>query len=453
MRAATRRTQKYKDKVGGQVLPGQKERFGSKIGKQVEIEEIVKANAELLGISLLELPYYIIFGKECQRVKDTHSAELCGDEVCILENKWTERGLTRTTLASIEGLLDVPGCPVAPPCPEDWCDEDWTRRKQLTIDNTNVDAILNNFPVLVSITDTGLRDYAKADGSDILFCDEGFEKYDREIVYWNKPTGQLICWVRIPQVLNTQPTNFWMYYGNAAGAETNSTATWNANFCMVQHMHQASALLLDDSTANGNDVTVENGNPTYQQGGKIYRSVDFDGTLDEVDVPHDASLNFTGMGANFSVSIWTYPTASTGPGAALIKGTGDATAWRLLAWAAGAGITMTGKIMGAECEGTGEIPLNTWTLITMTYDGNNARIYANDVLKVTTPIGAKNPDTVSSLDIGACHYEANLEYTGRIEEVRTEKGERPIAWIKACYHNQNAPGTFVTVGSEETCGI
>jgi hypothetical protein len=66
-------------------------------------------------------------------------------------------------------------------------------------------ADLSNFPVLISITDTDLRDKARSDGNDIVFrWDDGTCAtgpcigLDHEIEKWNSSTGELIAWVRIP---------------------------------------------------------------------------------------------------------------------------------------------------------------------------------------------------------------------------------------------------------------
>jgi hypothetical protein len=49
--------------------------------------------------------------------------------------------------------------------------EGWQYRKKITIDHNKVDGNLENFPVLVSITDVDLRDKVQDDGDDILFMD------------------------------------------------------------------------------------------------------------------------------------------------------------------------------------------------------------------------------------------------------------------------------------------
>ncbi|MBU1067706.1 LamG domain-containing protein [Patescibacteria group bacterium] len=111
MRTDAQRVNKYDKKVRGLVLPGQKGRFESKIGRQVEIERMVKT----MGIGIVQLPYYIIFAKEIQRLQDTHQDQVLFDEVCILEKKWEDRGLVTATLNEIETAMNVPVCPIPVP--------------------------------------------------------------------------------------------------------------------------------------------------------------------------------------------------------------------------------------------------------------------------------------------------------------------------------------------------
>ena len=46
---------------------------------------------------------------------------------------------------------------------QDWYDANWLYRKAITIDSTQVDATLTNFPVLIDITDTDLAADARSD--------------------------------------------------------------------------------------------------------------------------------------------------------------------------------------------------------------------------------------------------------------------------------------------------
>ena len=102
MRTSAMRTRKYDKKVGGMVLPGQKDRFRDAVGRQVEIEKIVNTT---VGANINRV-YYIIFGKELVKLMQKFRAATLDAEVAILQRKWSARGLSIVTLASIKRALN-----------------------------------------------------------------------------------------------------------------------------------------------------------------------------------------------------------------------------------------------------------------------------------------------------------------------------------------------------------
>ena len=111
VQSANNRTNKYTTKLDGSV---QKNRFDAQrdnmIKKQstsikelVEIE--VKVKAICHDVSVIELPYFIIFGKECLKLSKIHIADTLEDELLIVGQKWISRGLNDDTLAKIARLV------------------------------------------------------------------------------------------------------------------------------------------------------------------------------------------------------------------------------------------------------------------------------------------------------------------------------------------------------------
>src|SRR5664279_4319233 len=83
-----------------------------------------------------------------------------------------------------------------------WYDPAWPNRRPITVDHTKVSSSLANFPLLVSLTDAGLKAYSagggvgKSDGTDILFTGaDGVTKLNHEIESYNPTTGQIVAWV------------------------------------------------------------------------------------------------------------------------------------------------------------------------------------------------------------------------------------------------------------------
>ncbi len=119
-----------------------------------------------------------------------------------------------------------------------WYGSQWQFRKAITIDNTKVAATLSNFPVLINMSDTDLKNNAQSDGSDIVFtASDGSTLLNYEIENYTSSTGSLAAWVNIP-VLYTTPKNvIYMYYGTLLGCGLqNPTGTWNSNYAAVYHL-------------------------------------------------------------------------------------------------------------------------------------------------------------------------------------------------------------------------
>jgi len=96
-----------------------------------------------------------------------------------------------------------------------WADSNYTYKKKITIDNTKVSGSLGNFPVLVSRIDADLTD-CLSNGYDIKFYNQNeTQKLFHDIEKWDKSTGELVAWVKIPRVSsNTSHSGniFYMYY-------------------------------------------------------------------------------------------------------------------------------------------------------------------------------------------------------------------------------------------------
>jgi len=137
-------------------------------------------------------------------------------------------------------------------------DEGWQCRKNITIDHTKVAGDLTNFPVLVSTTDSDLRDEAQDDGDDILFMDgDGVAtRLFHEIEYYTGSNGELVAWVNLTDITADQDTTFYMYYGNSGcSSQQVPDKVWNAQFKAIWHLHESPTGTIHDSTLNDNDGT------------------------------------------------------------------------------------------------------------------------------------------------------------------------------------------------------
>ena len=78
--------------------------FRAAVIGQIAIERAVKTIVK----DNLTLPYYIIFAKQAARIAKIHKSHTLFDEIFILEQKWTSRGLSNYLMDRIKQLINVP---------------------------------------------------------------------------------------------------------------------------------------------------------------------------------------------------------------------------------------------------------------------------------------------------------------------------------------------------------
>ena len=347
-----------------------------------------------------------------------------------------------------------------------WWNSGWLYRKAITINASQVNSDLTNYPLLVEISDTDLALNAQPDGSDIFFTgDDGTTKLDHEIVAYS--AGALTAWVRVPSLSSSFDTEVYMYYGNSTPPlNLDAAGVWDANYVMVQHLDEASGTHFDatDYLNDSNVVVVTN----QDVAGSIDGADDFNGTTDYVRVPDAASLQF-GEGS-FTAEAWINPISATGSvRIANNRGTGvggSYAGWQLKITDAGGGnwrFTDTGIDDGGLPYNpydnlTTSYPYGVWYQVVMVYEADTAlRLYVNGVLDgeiFPTRLYGSISNTLPTV-IGASIVHQGDElgadnqfFDGIIDEVRLSNIDRDADWIQTSFTNQNNPGAFYGIGVE-----
>jgi hypothetical protein len=191
-----------------------------------------------------------------------------------------------------------------------WYNSSWTYRKQITIDNTKVEnENFSNFPVLVSLTDSDLAAHVgKDNGDDILFtASDGITKLSHEIENFDKTTGTLVAWVKVPTLYDNENTFIYMYYGNSnATNQQNRAGVWNNSFKGVWH--------LSDNTVAVSDNVFEYGSAAVFSSSPAYEP--FAVTLDS----RHALIAYRDMGSNGYGTAVIATVSGTGTGATVSYG-------------------------------------------------------------------------------------------------------------------------------------
>ncbi|MBU0496615.1 MAG: DUF2341 domain-containing protein [Candidatus Thermoplasmatota archaeon] len=337
-------------------------------------------------------------------------------------------------------------------------DHGWLYRKNITIDHTKVAGNLEEFPVLISLTDVDLRDKGQADGDDILFMDGAgiATRVFHEIEYYDGGSGELVAWVNISSLSSVTDTSIMIYYGNQGASNQETTEkTWDSGYHLVQHLHETTGIHYDSSRYMNNGVP--NGNLDQNALGRVDGADAFDGNDDYVNMGDASSLK---MFDRFSTSAWIYP---TGPGSCPV--TGGAIVMKeggyllarntdgLIAFA------LTNDDPGWQYVVTPYFaPLNEWTHVVWSYSAadEELKVVINGGEHIYTLYGAGViQDVHPSLNefrIAGRQAEAsgNQYFDGKVDEVRLSNIARSDAWVITEYHNQDDPNSFYIIGPEET---
>jgi len=100
------------DKKRPDMLP----RMGAQTAAIVSMEGQVKQTLDASGVSVIQYPFYLCFGRELWHM--THEREMSGEsaakEAAVLIAKWVARGLTQAVLQAIRSeVFNIPA-PIAP---------------------------------------------------------------------------------------------------------------------------------------------------------------------------------------------------------------------------------------------------------------------------------------------------------------------------------------------------
>jgi hypothetical protein len=338
-----------------------------------------------------------------------------------------------------------------------WFDSDWTYRKMITLDKDKVvNSTQIDFPVLIDFTDPGLIGKVQTAGWDILFtAADGITKLDHQLESINSSTGHVTAWVRIPSLSHQTDTVIYFYYGNAAAAnQQNSASVWDAGYEAVWHLNDE-----NNSTGSFHNGTPQNG-VSFATAGIAGPAASFDGTDDYIDFGDILDMGLTDR----SASAWFKTTSAVGAifGKSLL---GQVVGRWTLIYEGG---SLYSIFQGIAGEGNWELiqwdtPDNfadgNWHNVTIVYDRSGyMKAYVDGVFSQQIDISAAVAVDMQSdhhfyigryQDTSGTGPHASFIFNGLIDEVRISSTIRSADWIATEYNNQSSPQTFIkTVGPE-----
>jgi hypothetical protein len=338
---------------------------------------------------------------------------------------------------------------------------EWRYKALIEVDQTLVDAgTLDYFPIPLTegILPSDVFAQSRSDGGDLrvyngnhmrqLPAHEDVGRLPLEIVTFAR--GGTEIWVRVPELRANHKTQLTLLFGaptKTLAAEADpfgKHAVWDENgannFAMVQHMSGAQATALDDSTANNNDVTGDNGTPDYNQAGTIGEAVDFERTDNEyVTVDDSATMDLL---TSYTLMAWLRPESINDQGF-IVRRLGG---WSLYGYAAGP--IGVGKAGTDEVQSAGNLTANNWWHVAGTHVGGGGEtiIYRNGVADGNNPARADANNLATNIWIGGNPNAAGAgEFDGLIGEVRASSSVRTAPWLLAEYRLLNNVTNYVSV--------
>jgi len=353
----------------------------------------------------------------------------------------------------------------------DFADADWEYRQMLTIDASQVDADLTDFPVYVDLANMSTSFFANTNTTcgDIRVTNAAGDELAREVVACDRSaeTGELHF--KADSILSATDTSFFIYYGNSDANNYVVTATYGAqnvwsNYDIVSHLQDDPTGAISDSTGNGNTgTTLGNMQSSDLVNADHGKALQFDG----VDQGIDYGANSGQMNLNDMTLSVRMKSNDIDGGSVVAKSYYSAQNSRYYFIPRPGG--GAGNI-GFDVGGNRNLNFDgspffdgEWHTAHVVYDRDgNSYLYLDGVLIGTQDISAgENYNLNSSNHLFLGQYPdsggdapkstgSDLKYQGLLQEYRSQYRTLSADWIETEAANLNDPATFYTVGQSQT---
>lgn len=326
--------------------------------------------------------------------------------------------------------------------------------RALVVQSGQVPSTQTDFPVLVSVTHADLKSTANgghvqsASGFDIRpYSNPGLSStLTYELEFYDAVNGILVMWVKIASL--SSGSVFYLAYGDSGiTTDGSSASTWDSNYKWVAHLGDGTTLSAKDSVS-GNSGTITAATATA---GQVDGGASFNGTSAQINVGHPAALNFAGTKLA-TVEAWIKRATATSSGG-IFNNRDSGWTFSLNVAPAGAGQMKMSKYAVADIT-VGTVPQDTsWHHIVGVWDSAEQRVYIDGA--VTSGVGTNSANFLAGAGedsrIGFDNVDTDY-FDGLIDELRVSNSVRSADWITTAFNNQNAPGTFLVMGTETPIG-
>ena len=329
-----------------------------------------------------------------------------------------------------------------------WYDANFTYRKLITINSSEVGETLSNFPVLVTrSSDTDLSSNAQPDGDDIFFVlySDNTTKLNHEVENYTS-LGNLTAWVNITSLSSSTDTLVWMYYGNSTCAfQGNNESTWNSNYQSVWHFAYDGDF--NDSTGRYNNTNVTATSLDFSTDSGVGYCLQINAESDKMLISDfddlgsactaEMIVKITDHNQDYSRMICEGTSYNTNDWCTYIRyGTSN---WRY---------TLNGETVADSGTYTAH---NAWRYWAFIYDdaNDNADIYENKTQIFDQTTALVKADNYDVMYIPGDSTSTRGINAGYIDEIRFNTVHRNTSWTNATYSTFLDNSNFLSSGSEE----
>ncbi len=321
------------------------------------------------------------------------------------------------------------------------------RQKTITIGQT-VNGTHANFPVWVSLTDANLAARARADGTDIHFV-QGTTKLDYEIQTWNKGTGHLEAWVRVPSL--SAGTQFVVRYGDLAVAHAANAPATFTGYQAVWHLDDAltNTTIADArNLRNGTAVSLATADSVT---GQLGRGIDFEDGTQQITFTNPLSGD-----ESHTISVWINQRTTTTNDAIIALGNAALNQARWFHSRYNAATIAVGFYTNDFTDANEDVIGDGWVLLHWVFDmnGRKSTVYRNGVAigagTHNHANGINTTGTAGTIGNAGTGFGTNMGLNATLDELRIIDAVRDANWIAAEAANQTNPAQFYTLGVEQT---
>lgn len=327
----------------------------------------------------------------------------------------------------------------------------WLRR--LTFDSSQIAGVLEDFPVLVHITDAHLGVFAASNAQDLRFlAADSSTTLAHEIERFHAARGELTTWVRVPRLAPSSDLVLYLAYGDGEPYPERADEVWHDH----HHVWHLTAELdegntqVADSTARAHAQAAGAMSSANTVAGIAGDALQFDGRDDMLCFQNDL------LGATPStIQAWVIQRrrrpGSSGSGVVMLGEQAPDRARFLLSERNEMGAVRYGFYENDL--GFAGIPHDVWRHLVWTWDGSRSALYIDGEL-VEGPSPHPGADTRGEVGcIGGAAFDApryDFFHAGTLDEVRISTVVRSREWVATEYANQRPGSTFLkTIGEPE----